>query len=96
MEDYNKLDEEVRMELDREKEAMTTECSCSFKDAPEPKWHDVDCSYRIAWVLYAGNIHMNKIQLNLAIKLRQCNRMVIKDYQFSDWDVEMFKLKGWL
>lgn len=96
MEDYKQLDKEIEEHFGEQGIAITTECSCSFSDAPEPKWHSSDCTYRLAWESFNGHVHMTKNQLATAIYLRKCKRMVIRDYYFTEDDIEMFRYRGWL
>ena len=93
---YTRTDRQVGEHFELQKQALLIECSCGFKDAPEPKWHDTDCTYRVFWTAFNGQVHMTKSQLKQAIKLRECKRMVIRECAFSEWDIAIFKSKGWL
>lgn len=32
-------------------------CNCG-RDHAEPKWHSLDCTYRVIWEDYKGSVHM--------------------------------------
>lgn len=40
-------------------------CNCGLDD-PEPKWHSIDCTYRVVWEDTFDTVHMNSGQLKVA------------------------------
>ena len=60
-------------------------CNCGL-DNPEPKYHKIDCTYRVGWEEHKGSVHMTQAELDVAIKVTgwKANTYVSYDIDFLD------------
>lgn len=60
-------------------------CNCGL-DNPEPKWHSVDCTYRVEWEDKTGSVHMTREQVKLAesVKGWKADKVFSYDPDFLD------------
>lgn len=54
-------------------------CNCGL-DNPEPKWHSVECCYRVEWEDQTGSVHMTESQLKLAEEITGWKPCRVKQY----------------
>ena len=54
-------------------------CNCGL-DNPEPKYHAVDCTYRVGWEDYKGCVHMLKSEVVIAEEVTGWGALQMKQY----------------
>ena len=54
-------------------------CNCGL-DNPEPKYHSIDCTYRVGWEDYKGCVHMLKSEVTIAEEVTGWKALSMKQY----------------
>ncbi len=54
-------------------------CNCGL-DCSEPKYHSVDCTYRVEWEFHRGTVHMTAEQREVAEKITGWKSRVVNQY----------------
>lgn len=54
-------------------------CNCGL-DNPEPKYHRIDCTYRVGWEDYKGCVHMLKSEVTVAEDVTGWKALSMKQY----------------
>lgn len=54
-------------------------CNCGL-DCAEPKYHSVECSYRVEWEFHRGTVHMTAEERGIAEKITGWKSRVVNQY----------------
>ena len=60
-------------------------CNCGL-DNPEPKYHSIDCTYRVEWEDNMQTVHMTQSQLKIAEEVTGWKAFRVKKYYPDELD----------
>lgn len=60
-------------------------CNCGL-DNPEPKYHNINCTYRAGWEDYKGSVHMTQIEISTACEVTGWKANTIESYDVDFLD----------